>query len=73
MYSLTDEPRGIIDLSAGSVVKALGFRWKLKSNKSAHCQLYHTNYQIYHTKYAKKQRTPSLMSHEALLIFLPGL
>jgi len=72
-YFLADEPQGIIDLSAVSVMKALGSRWKLKSEKSAHCQIYHTHYQIYDTKYAKKQRTPSLMSHEALLIFLPGL
>jgi len=64
-YSLADEPRGIIDLSAVSVVKALGCRWKLKSEKSAQCQIYHTHYKIYHTKYAKKQRAPSLMSHEA--------
>jgi len=72
-YFLADEPQGIIDLSAVSVMKALGSRWKLKSEKSAHCQIYHTNYQIFDTKYAQKQCTPSLMSHEALLIFLPGL
>jgi len=48
MYFVADEPRSIIDLSAVSVIKVLGSRWKLDSEKLAHCQIHYrtTNFTI---------------------------